>query len=137
MNSAADKERSAARDALLADSFHEAWTSGAPAEFARAAARSARRRRAGFRAAAISATFATVALAWAVFVRPASRPSSVPPAPSRTAAVESAPARAPAPAARGYEIISDEELLAQVRDRALLAVTRENGRREIVVLPNE
>ena len=58
------------------------------------------------------------------------------------------PARHPAPrgrparrasvgAARSYEIISDEELLAQLRDRPILVVRKENGSREIVLLANE
>ena len=65
----------------------------------------------------------------AVFLtRPEMRPISRPPSPA-------APAVATAP--RGYELISDDELLATVHDRALLAVTKADGRREIVVLPNE
>lgn len=37
---------------------------------------------------------------------------------------------------RGYEVLSDDELLAQVRDRPLLALRKENGTRHIIVLEN-
>jgi hypothetical protein len=42
---------------------------------------------------------------------------------------------APTPVAvRGYEIISDDELLAQLQDQPVLVVKRANGTREITLL---
>jgi hypothetical protein len=133
------------RDALLADAFHPNWASGAPLEFARAAAKAARQRRAARRSVAGFAAAAALLLLALAVSRPgssASRPArtitETPPSESGEAeAAASASARVPASGTRGYEIISDEELLAQVRDRTLLAVTRADGRRAIVVLPNE
>ena len=38
---------------------------------------------------------------------------------------------------RGYDIISDDELVAQLNDRPLLLVRRDSNSREIVILDNE
>src|SRR4051812_8776706 len=99
---------------LLAETFHGDWHAGAPAGFARAAAKLARRRHAARRLAC--AAGAVVALGLAAFVVGRSEKLS-PPSMQTTKAV--APKR-------GYEILSDAELLAQVRDRPLLAVRRED-----------
>jgi hypothetical protein len=109
---------------LLAETFHGDWESGQPAAFARVAANAARRRHLARRSlqAACAATITAIAVVIAL-----TRPSA-PPLPSS--------ARAPVAQQKshGYEIISDEELLAQVRDRPLLALKKANGTREIVVL---
>lgn len=110
---------------LLAETFHDEWTSGVPAGFARAAAAHARRRR-GVQHALMTATAggAMVAIGFAVWPRPAVAPSS-----------GEAALATPAPvAARGYEIISDDELLAQLHDRPVLMVKRANGTKEITLL---
>jgi len=37
----------------------------------------------------------------------------------------------------GYEIISDQQLLAQLNDRSLLLIHEDNGARELVLLPTK
>lgn len=112
---------------LLAETFHENWESGAPAQFARAAAAHARRRR-RTRQVLASAGIVT-ALALAIFVaRERARPPAV---------AFAAPAAGTSAAQRGYEIISDDELLAQLHDLPVLAVQKANGTREVVVLEPE
>lgn len=119
MNKPADKEAK-----LLAETFHEEWTAGAPAAFARAAAAHARnRRRMRQGIAATVGGIAMAAVCLAVWPR---RATPLPPV---------APSMVPPPvAARGYEIISDDELLAQLRDHPVLVVKRTNGTKEITLL---
>lgn len=120
MNKPADKKTK-----LLAETFHEEWTSGAPAAFARAAAAHARRRR-RVRQALLTATagVALVVVGFAVWPRSAVLPPSggMP------------PTKPPPVAARTYEIISDDELLARLQDQPLLVVKRANGTKEITLL---
>jgi hypothetical protein len=112
---------------LLAETFHGDWSEGVPASFARAAARVARRRASARHALGASlVAVLMLAAAFAFFRRSAS-----PARPEVQAMAAAAQAGAPA---SGYEILSDDELLAQVRDRPLLAVRRADGTREIVVL---
>jgi hypothetical protein len=112
---------------LLAETFHENWESGATAQFARAAAAHARHRRRTRQVLASAGTVATLALA--IFVtRERVRPPAV---------ALAVPAAATTAAQRGYEIISDDELLAQLRDLPVLAVQKANGTREVVVLEPE
>lgn len=110
---------------LLAETFHEDWTDGRASQFARHAAAHARLRRRVRRAVYAAGAAAVVAAAALVSFQ---RPEPVA-APTATTA--------PAPSARGYEIISDEQLLAQLRDRPLLVVKKADGSREIVLLENE
>jgi len=115
---------------LLAETFHDDWASGRTAEFARSAAAHVRRRR-RIQGTLSLAGAAAAAVALAVFV-----------ARDRWAASQRAPAiaaRATTAVAitRGYDIISDEDLLAQLRDRPVLAVMRANGTRELFVLERE
>lgn len=113
------------RARLLAEMIHDEWTVGPAAEFARTAAAHVRHRRARHRAAfslAIGAAAAAMILV----------PSLIqhrPPPPST--AHRDAPAR---PEARGYEVISDTELLDQLHDRSLIMVDQPNGRRALVLL---
>src|SRR5687767_5947297 len=113
---------------LLAETFHENWASGAAAQFARAAAAHARNRRRSRKAIHIAAGAALLALGFF-----AARERSQP----RATVAHARPAAVATAAPRGYEIISDDELLAQLRDRPVLAVQRPNGTREIVVLESE
>jgi hypothetical protein len=114
MNSRRDRETR-----LLAGVFHDEWMEGVPANFARLAAAHARRRR-RLRVLALGSASLTVAtaLALAFFSAHANRP-----------------APAPRPA-KGYAIISDDQLLSELRDRPLLVVKKENGTREFVLLEN-
>jgi hypothetical protein len=104
---------------LLAEAFHAEWATGPAAAFARTAAAAARRRR------ALRHTFGATAAAIAIgaFTFLATRHPTVQPSAEKSAALK-----------RGYEIISDDELLAQLRDRPLLVVTKENGEKEFVLL---
>jgi len=106
---------------LLADVFHDDWAEGPAADFARQASRLARRRR-KLHATGLSAGAALV-VAMAIFLSFNQRS-----APS----VNSAPI---APAAeRGYEIISDDELLAQLHDRSLMVIGKGNDGKRFVFL---
>jgi hypothetical protein len=111
------------REKLLAEAFHGEWTEGSAAGFARAAAAQARRRHTVRRTLLASTAMAAAALLLTWLNRPTDRHSGIPTA--------SSPAPAPA-----YEIISDDELLLQLRDQPLLVVRRENGTREFVLLEN-
>ncbi len=123
-------DRNDEHDKLLAGTFHDDWASGSAAEFARAAAAHARRRQRTRRALLSGGTGVLLLAMVFLTLRPA------PPAPS-TLATSAAPV-APLPiAARGYEIISDEELMTQLRDRPLLVMQKQNGAREFVLLANE
>lgn len=113
---------------LIADTLHDDWANGPAADFARTAAAHARRRRRVKIGASAAASVAVGAMAIFVNLR---QPEPTSPHPTAFAQ------RAPAGARPGYEIISDDELLTQVRDQPLLALKNHDGSREIVVLPNE
>jgi hypothetical protein len=108
---------------LIADTFHADWETGRPADFAREAAAMARRRNHVRRSLRAAGTAAVIAVAAVVLLR---RPAMPPPT-----LVE--PAKSVA-ASRGYEILSDDELLAQVHDQPLLIMKRADGSKQIVVL---
>jgi hypothetical protein len=110
---------------LLAETFHGEWTSGAPADLARAAAAHARRRR-SVRQALMTATAGVALVAVGLTVWPK---SAVLPAPATMATT-----KLTAVATRGYEIISDDELLARLVDQPLLVVKRANGTKEITLI---
>lgn len=122
-------------DRLLADTFHDAWATGPAAAFARAAAAHARRRRRAKQALA-----STAGIAAALLLGFALWPRSTPPTPqvaavTRPAALPLTPTTPPAAApTRGYEVISDDELIARLNDRPFLAVEQANGGRKIVLL---
>ena len=106
------------RTELLADTLEGSWATGPAAEMARRAAAHARRRRA-LKGAALTFT-AAAAIAGAFFAGNRTRlPAALPLAPV---------------ARPGYEIISDDELVAQLKDRPLLVLPQENGAKKIVLL---
>ena len=108
------------REKMLAEAFHGEWSAGLAAGMARRAAAVARRRHAGRRALFATGTAAGIAAALILSLRhPAVMPRENP------AAENSTPA---------YEIISDDELLAQLKDQPLLVIRGENGAREFVLL---
>jgi len=106
-------------DRLLAETLHDGWDDGPGAAFAQQAAALARRRR---RARQTLVAAGTAAAATLVLSGLWLRPEPVHSLPPPTAAVPA------------YEVISDEQLLAQLRDRPLLVLPRENGTREFVLL---
>ncbi|MEO6246429.1 MAG: hypothetical protein ABIQ12_13425 [Opitutaceae bacterium] len=116
-----DKNDSHAR--LVAETFHGDWNGSAASKFAlRAAARA--RTRVKLRHAAATGG-GLVAIATGIFFAmrdPQSTPSLVP------AVVSTAK---PTPA---YEIITDDELVALLRDQPLLILPQERGERRFVLL---
>lgn len=125
-------KRNHSAERLLAGTLHDDWTTGQPAKFARRAAAHARSRQRTRKLAAAAGALAVLAVAMLFSYRSApTADRDVAPASHVSVSV------APRTPARGYEIISDEELLASVRDRQLLAVAGSDGKREIVVLANE
>lgn len=120
-------DRNDVHDKLLAGAFHDDWASGSAAELARTAAAHARRRQRTRRALASAGAGVAVLAVGFLALRP------VPRAPVAPAAV----APAPAVAARGYEIISDADLMTQLRDRSLLVVQKQNGSREYTLLAHQ
>lgn len=104
---------------LLAELFHDDWSNGPAAKFARRAAAHARARRRIRSAAAVAGAAGAVLILALVFTH---RPT-----PSPVVALK------PNPPA-GYEIISDAELLAQLHDRPLLVLEKQNGTKEFVLL---
>jgi hypothetical protein len=114
MNNRADH-----RDTLLAEVFHDDWETGPASRFARAAAASARHRRLRRTLGAAAATTGLVAVLMFVALR---RPVSQPAAPIHPMA------------GRGYEIISDDELLARLPGLPVLVLPQPNGGKKIVLL---
>lgn len=115
---------------LLAETFHEDWATGRAAGYAMAAAAQVRRRR-RIRAA-LATSGVAVAIALTAILTAHRRLSPVP------ATLNVAVNRtAPQPNPRGYEIISDDQLIAQLHDRPLLVVQKKNGTRQIVLLEDE
>lgn len=111
------------RSKLVADAFHEDWASGPASALAqRAAAYARRRRRMRRTVATLGATGAIAAAVLITFIQ-SSRTRVAPPV-----------SATPRPA---YEIISDEQLLSELRDRPLLVLPQKNGAREIVLLERE
>jgi hypothetical protein len=112
------------RTRLLAETLDGEWATGPAAAMARRAAAHARRRRTAKRAALSLVGAAAVA---AILLLAQRRPASI--ISSSVAVVATPPAAHP-----GYEIISDEELIATLRDRPLLVLPQENGPQKIVLL---
>lgn len=108
------------QEKLLAETFHEDWAEGAAANFARQAAASARRRRRFRGTLVVSGMAAGIAAAVMISVHS-----------HRVLKVEQVSPKISAPA---YEIISDEQLIAELRDRPLLVLPEENGAKKIVLL---
>ena len=109
---------------LIADALNEDWDKGAPAQFARAAAAHARRHQ-RTRHAVLASTACAAALAAALMI--VSSPSRAPVLSAPVASHQAKPAR-------GYEIISDAQLLAELRDRSLVMVKQVNGRNDFILV---
>lgn len=112
------------RARLVAETFNDDWNSGPASALARHAAAHARRRRAMGRAVAAGGALAVVFTAFLVSARLRVPPTG--PGPSNAM-----PAAAVSPA---FEIISDEELMAALRNRPLLVLPQETGARKFVLL---
>ena len=110
---------------LLAEAFHDDWSHGAPARFALTAAAHARRRR---RLQAVAATLAACSIIAMVALLMVRHRPALPPPVARIIAAK--------PASPAYEIISDEELISQLRDRPLLVLKTQNGGNHFVLLEN-
>ncbi len=113
------------RTKLLVEALHGDWADGPAAAMARRAAAHARQRRAAGRTLATLGAVAT--LVAAILVAQSRRT----PAPAPIATHPLPPAVATHP---GYEIISDDELVALLRDRPLLVLPEQNGEKKIVLL---
>ena len=122
------------RDRLLADAYHEDWTAGPAGALATHAARTVRGRRATRRLAATAAAGVLLASgAWWFSFSPerVAPPSARPVDFSRS--ISSAQAETPP---RGYEIISDAELMAYLRDQPAMILTGADGQRKVIWLDN-
>lgn len=115
------------RARLIAAAYHDDWDEGRSAQFARTAARSARRRRAWRRGASIGITAAILAFVTAAIWPDHPRPRFNP---ETGSAIVRSPVR-PTPA---YEVASDDELLRHLKNRPVLVVTQTTGQRDIVLL---
>ena len=116
-------DRNDSRARLVAETFHDDWSEGPASEFALRAAAHARTRRTLRRAAATGG--ALVAIAAGVFFA-----TRHPQATSSLVAAVVFTAKPPL----AYEIISDDELVALLRDRPLLILPQERGDRRFVLL---
>lgn len=112
-------------DRMIAEAFHGEWSEGASAKFALAAARAARRRMVRRRSVVGAAAALGMAAALAFAFRHLRLESNAP---------EVLEAFHSAEPARAYEIISDQELLAELKDRPLLAVQNRDGGTEFLLL---
>ena len=111
---------------LVTAAFHGDWVDGDAAMFARKAAAHARGRVLRRRLVATAAATATLVL-WGVLTT--RHAVVVPTAPAISPRVASSPA------VHRYQIITDAELLDELRDRPVLALKTESGAREFVVWP--
>ena len=109
------------RTRLLAETFHDDWATGPARAMALRAAAQVRRGRL-IRRTALAGSSAVVALAWLVL---ASRPRSTPTVDAPVAV---------APAAAAFEIITDAQLYAELRDRSVLILPQEKNGPRIVLL---
>ncbi len=128
-------EESDSRTRLVAEAFHDDWASGLAGAFARAAAAHARRRRALRRSLLVSGAVAVVLAALLAVSRERS-PESVECAAKPFRTIPSPPALLSV-VSPAFEIISDEELMLQLRERPLLILPQPNGTHEFVLLANK
>lgn len=117
-------------DRLFAEVFHDDWNEGEASAAARRAASEVRRRVAR-RHALMSSGIAIALTLVAVLLATRSKepadtasnlPAKAPPAASRTSE------------ARGYETIGDDQLIAELHDRAILVVEGPSGHKQITLL---
>ncbi|MCX6956805.1 MAG: hypothetical protein NTV51_32165 [Verrucomicrobia bacterium] len=130
------------RTRLVAETFADDWASGPAATFALRAAAHARRRRT-VRLVALGGSLATAAIA-AVFVvvRPSTSAPAVPSVSTTPLSPTVPSAAAPLTLATplgskvspAFELISDDELFAELRGRPVLILPQEPEGRRIVVL---
>jgi len=118
---------------LIAELFHDDWVNGSTSRLALEAASHVRRRR-SLRRAFMAAALTPCALYVAFLVARFGDLSGV------KAIAQAPPERAvgaPAgPGHKGYEIISDDELIADLRDRPLLVLgSLETGRQLVLIQP--
>lgn len=111
-----------ARDRLLAETFDPEWAGATLPR--RVAARLRWRRRARKAAAAVIVVGAALGLPWMLREEPKASITAVPAPPAATT-VNATP---------GYELITDEELFAQLPDAAWLIVETANGQRSFTLL---
>ena len=114
------KDKSDFRTRLIAATLQDDWAEGPAAVFALQAAAATRRRRA--RRHLLLGVGGGAGLATALFLWVA-RPALPPPASHLTDRP-----------LHHYDILTDDQLLAQVRDRGLLAIREPDGSRRIIIL---
>ena len=114
-----ERPSTADRDRLLADTYHEDWTTGPTNALAAQAAHTVRRRHALRRltsAAAAIAVFATGASWFAFPLRPTARVAAAQP---------------------GYESISDAELMSCLRNQSVMILSDTDGLKKIILLDDQ
>ena len=127
-----ERPSSADRDRLLVDTYHEDWTSGPARALAAHAARTVRRRRALRRLASSVAAITLFASGawWFSFA-----PERLAPSSARIAGpAHSSPSAHLKSSARGYEIISDAELMSYLLDQSVIVFPDADGRTQVVSL---
>jgi len=127
-----ERPSSADRDRLLVDTYHEDWTSGPARALAAHAARTVRRRRALRRLASSVAAITLFASGawWFSFA-----PERLAPSSTRIAGpAHSIPSAHLKSSARGYEIISDAELMSYLLDQSVIVFPDADGRTQVVSL---
>lgn len=139
------------RDHLLADTLHDDWASGPASAMARRAAVSARRHllvRRGAVALGTAVAFVTLlsfilrreqsarvtSETLATLAREATQPASSSSTAHTQTSAATVAASTPSAKTPGYEIVSDEEFFALLRDRPLLVLPEEKGPKKFIVL---
>jgi hypothetical protein len=127
-----ERPSSADRDRLLADTYHEDWTTGPASALAAHAAYTVRRRRTIRRlASAVAAVTLLVSGVWWLSFTTERR---VPPSVRIVGSSHSIPSAHPESPARGYEIISDAELMSYLQDQSVMVFPDADGRTQVVWL---
>lgn len=123
------------RTRLVAEAFHDDWASGPASAFARSAAAHVRRRRALRRA--LLAGGAGALLLAAILAGNRDRPAASVNLAAKPSREITAPPALLSVVSPAFEIISDDELMQQLRDRPVLVLPRPNGTREFVLLAHK
>lgn len=129
-----ERPSTAGRDRLLADAYYENWTAGPARALAAHAAHTVRQRRTIRQFTATAATVALLASGawWLSFSPERLAPSSARPVSSPRSVSSAQPETPP----RGYEIISDAELMAYLRDQPAMILTGADGQKKVIWLDN-